>query len=70
MRHPLYVGLLLGFWSVPVMTAGRRLFALGFSVYILIGIAFEERDLLAQFGERYRRYRAEVGMLRPRRSKL
>ena len=70
MRHPLYVGLLLGFWSVPVMTAGRLLFALGFSVYILIGIAFEERDLLAQFGERYRRYRAEVGMLRPRRSKL
>ena len=70
MRHPLYVGLLLGFWSVSVMTAGRRLFALGFSVYILIGIAFEERDLLAQFGERYRRYRAEVGMLLPRRSKL
>ena len=69
-RHPLYVGLLLSFWSVPVMTAGRLLFALGFSVYILIGIAFEERDLLAQFGERYRRYRAEVGMLLPRRSKL
>ncbi len=69
-RHPLYVGLLLSFWSVPVMTAGRLLFAFGFSVYILIGIAFEERDLLAQFGERYRRYCAEVGMLLPRRSKL
>ena len=69
-RHPLYLGLLLGFWSVPVMTAGRLLFALGFSVYILIGIAFEERDLLAQFGELYRRYRAAVGMLLPRRSKL
>lgn len=66
-RHPLYVGLLLSFWSVPVMTAGRLLFALGSSAYILIGIAFEERDLLQQFGERYRRYRAEVGMLLPRR---
>ena len=68
-RHPLYVGLLLSFWMVPVMTAGRLLFALGFSAYILIGIAFEERDLLAQFGERYRQYRAEVGMLLPRRSR-
>jgi methanethiol S-methyltransferase len=64
-RHPLYVGLLLTFWSVPVMTAGRLLFALGFSSYILIGIAFEERDLLEQFGERYRTYRKQVGMLIP-----
>lgn len=68
-RHPLYVGLLLSFWAVPVMTAGRLLFAIGCSAYILIGIAFEERDLLEQFGERYRRYRAEVGMLLPRRSR-
>ena len=64
-RHPLYVGLLLGLWSVPVMTAGRLLFALGLSVYILIGIAFEERDLVRQFGERYRTYREQVGMLIP-----
>jgi protein-S-isoprenylcysteine O-methyltransferase Ste14 len=68
-RHPLYVGLLLSLWMVPLMTAGRLLFALGLSAYILIGIAFEERDMLAQFGERYRHYRAEVGMLLPRRSK-
>ena len=65
-RHPLYTGLLLTFWSVPVMTAGRLLFAIGFSVYIVIGIAFEERDLIRQFGERYRTYRAQVGMLIPR----
>ena len=64
-RHPLYVGLLLSLWSVPVMTAGRLLFALGFSAYILIGIAFEERDLLRQFGERYRTYREQVAMLIP-----
>ena len=51
------------------MTAGRLLFALGCSAYILIGIGFKERDLIAQFGERYRRYRAEVGMLLPRRSR-
>jgi len=66
MRHPLYTGLLLTFWSVPVMTAGRLLFALGCTAYVLIGIAFEERDLLRQFGERYRVYREQVGMLVPR----
>lgn len=65
-RHPLYAGLLLTFWAVPVMTAGRLLFAAGFTAYILIGIAFEERDLMQQFGERYRRYREQVGMLFPR----
>jgi protein-S-isoprenylcysteine O-methyltransferase Ste14 len=48
------------------MTAGRLLFALGFSAYILIGIAFEERDLVRQFGEHYRRYRKQVGMLLPK----
>ena len=65
-RHPLYLGLLLSLWAVPVMTAGRLLFALGLSAYILIGVGFEERDLLRQFGERYRRYREQVGMLIPR----
>jgi protein-S-isoprenylcysteine O-methyltransferase Ste14 len=65
-RHPLYLGLLIGLWSVPTMSAGRLLFALGLTAYILIGIAFEERDLLRLFGERYRRYREQVGMLVPR----
>lgn len=68
-RHPLYLGILLSLWSVPVMTAGHLLFSMGLSSYILAGIWFEERDLTAQFGERYRRYRAEVGMLGPRRSR-
>ena len=68
-RHPLYAGLLLSLWSVPRMTAGRLLFALGLSAYIVIGALFEERDLLVRFGDRYRRYRDEVGMLWPRRSR-
>jgi protein-S-isoprenylcysteine O-methyltransferase Ste14 len=68
-RHPLYLGILLSLWSVPVMTAGHLLFSIGLTSYIFVGIWFEERDLIAQFGERYRRYRAEVGMLVPRRSR-
>lgn len=63
-RHPLYVGLLLAFWSTPTMTLTHLVFALATTIYILIGIQLEEHDLIAEHPS-YARYKKNVPMLVP-----
>jgi len=65
-RHPLQSGILITMFSVPRMTLDGLLFAVAMTVYIVVGLYFEERALMREFGPQYRAYRARVPMLFPR----
>lgn len=68
-RHPLYLFSLIIIWSGPVFTVDRLLHNGLWTVWIIIGAALEERDLVACFGDAYRQYQETVPMLFPRHLK-
>jgi protein-S-isoprenylcysteine O-methyltransferase Ste14 len=64
-RHPIMTGVFIGLWFTPVMTLGHLVLACGLSAYILIGVYHEEKDLVQNFGQRYRKYQAMTGRFIP-----
>lgn len=66
-RHPIMVGQIVAFWATPAMSLGHLLFATAMLGYTLIGLYFEERDLVAAHGDAYRDYRRRTPMLVPRK---
>jgi protein-S-isoprenylcysteine O-methyltransferase Ste14 len=65
-RHPLYVGWALAFWTTPKMTLGHLLFASSMTFYMVLASKIEERDLLRYYGRQYEDYRRRVGAFVPR----
>ena len=65
-RHPMQLGMVLLVFGTPVLTVGHLIFAALMTLYIFIGLWFEERSLVREFGNKYRTYRQHVPMLIPR----
>jgi protein-S-isoprenylcysteine O-methyltransferase Ste14 len=64
-RHPMQLGFMIGMWSASTMSVSRLVLAVLMTAYILVGLYFEERDLVRHFGSDYDAYRARVPMLLP-----
>jgi protein-S-isoprenylcysteine O-methyltransferase Ste14 len=69
-RHPLYLFCIVMIWSCPDLTADRLLFNVMWTIWIIVGIILEERDLVSQIGSSYLDYRKNVPMLIPTRAPL
>lgn len=64
-RHPIMLGFIIAFWSVPTMSVGHFIFACVTTAYIVIAIKFEEHDLVQYHGDEYQAYIKETSMILP-----
>ncbi|OQW91313.1 MAG: hypothetical protein BWK79_17190 [Beggiatoa sp. IS2] len=64
-RHPIMLGTLIGLWATPKMTVGHLLLATGLTLYIFIGLYFEEKDLKTLYGKAYEEYQRKTGRIIP-----
>lgn len=69
-RQPMMIGMVVGFWATPRLTAGHALFAAAATAYIAAGTWLEERDLGGALGDEYAAYRRRVGKFAPRLGRL
>jgi protein-S-isoprenylcysteine O-methyltransferase Ste14 len=68
-RHPIQTGVLIGIWATPSMSMTQLMLSVGFTVYIIVGLWFEERDLVREHGDDYIAYRKQTGSVFPKLGK-
>jgi len=64
-RHPLYFLTLVLIWSASNVSLDRLLFNVLWTFWVVLGAYLEEKDLAAEFGEKYHQYQRHVPMLFP-----
>ena len=64
-RHPLQLGVLIGIWFTGTMTMTHLMLSVTMTLYIFVGLYFEEKDLVATLGQDYEDYRKRVRMIFP-----
>ena len=64
-RHPMMTGIFISIWAAPTMTVGHVVFAASMTIYLLVGIRFEERKLVQELGNEYKIYQKNVLALVP-----
>ena len=64
-RHPIQLGTLIGIWSTPTMSMTHLLLSAPLTIYVLLSLKYEEKDLVTTLGQNYEDYQKRVRMIIP-----